>query len=231
MDAFIGVILPFVGDYSPEDWHLCDGALLPVNQYHALFSIIGTKYGGDGVNKFALPNLQGRIIVGYGVSPDSGKSYPMGTRGGAETVQLGVTNLPSHNHAAVFTGSDSSGTITGGSISNGTCNVTVTLPNNATTSAATSNSPANGQYFGQVGTSMSGTKIYSNTTTPNVRLGQESVTASGTVSGSVNGNVSFIPTGTVAVGNTGLGQASSVMQPYQVLNYIICINGIYPIKP
>ena len=66
MDDFIGVVKLFTGNYAPAGWHFCDGSLLPIQQYAALFSIIGTTYGGDGRTNFALPDLRGRVPVGSG---------------------------------------------------------------------------------------------------------------------------------------------------------------------
>src|ERR1700729_490214 len=95
MNPFVGQILMVAFNFAPQGWALCNGQLLPIAQNQALFSLLGTYYGGDGRTTFALPNLQGRVPVHQG----SG-SYFMGASGGVETVTLGVNNLPSHNHPA-----------------------------------------------------------------------------------------------------------------------------------
>ena len=96
-EPFIGSIVIFAGNFAPQGWALCNGQLLPIQQNTALFSILGTTYGGDGKTTFALPDLRGRVPVhpgqGPGLSP-----YNEAQSGGAETVTLTVNQLPSHNH-------------------------------------------------------------------------------------------------------------------------------------
>jgi microcystin-dependent protein len=89
----LGEIVPFAGNYAPAGWALANGQLLPINQNEALFSILGTTYGGDGVTTFALPDLQGRTLLG-----EDGSLYPLGDALGADTTILTVDNLPSHDH-------------------------------------------------------------------------------------------------------------------------------------
>ena len=98
MDAFIGTILPFAGDYAPRDWHICDGTILQVSENQALYSIIGNMYGGTAPTTFALPDLRGRVPVGKGQLP-GGSNYVVGAKGGSETVTLTSNNLPPHTHA------------------------------------------------------------------------------------------------------------------------------------
>jgi microcystin-dependent protein len=98
METYLGQILMVGFNFAPKGWALCNGQLLPIYQNQALFSLLGTYYGGDGRTTFALPNLQGRVPVHQG-NNGSG-NYVMGASGGVETVALGVNNLPSHNHAA-----------------------------------------------------------------------------------------------------------------------------------
>lgn len=96
-EAFIGEIKMFAGNFATRGWALCDGQLLPINQNQALFSILGTAYGGDGETTFALPDLRGRVPVHAGQAPGL-TSYRLGERGGQESVTLTVPNLPAHNH-------------------------------------------------------------------------------------------------------------------------------------
>lgn len=100
-DPFIGEISLVAFSYAPDGWALCDGRLLSVSQYGALYSLIGATYGGDGVSTFALPDLRGRAAVGagagQGLSPISLGSYL-----GQESVQLLQSQLPAHTHAASF---------------------------------------------------------------------------------------------------------------------------------
>lgn len=97
MDPFIGEIIMFAGNFAPRGWALCQGQLLPISQNTALFSILGTIYGGDGRTTFALPDLRGRVAIGQGNGPGLSQR-PLGQRGGAESTVLSVLNLPSHNH-------------------------------------------------------------------------------------------------------------------------------------
>lgn len=97
MEPFIGQIQIFGFNFAPRGWALCDGQLLPISQNTALFSLLGTTYGGDGRTTFALPDLRGRVPVhvgnGPGLSPIS-----WGGRGGAESMTLTSANLPAHTH-------------------------------------------------------------------------------------------------------------------------------------
>jgi microcystin-dependent protein len=105
MEPFLGQIQAFGFNFPPRGWAFCDGQLLPISANTALFSLLGTMYGGDGRTTFALPDLRGRSIVhighGAGLSP-----IVQGQRGGSETVTLTVANLPSHNHSVTATTND-----------------------------------------------------------------------------------------------------------------------------
>ncbi len=97
-DQYLGEIRMFGGNFAPYGWALCNGQLLSISQNTALFSLIGTYYGGDGVTTFALPNLQSRIPLhqgqGVGLSP-----YVIGQNGGTENVTLTSQQMPQHNHS------------------------------------------------------------------------------------------------------------------------------------
>src|SRR5581483_5602433 len=97
MDAFTGEIRAFGFQFTPQDWMLCNGATLPVNQYAALFSIIGNTFGGDGRTNFKLPNIPGTVLNGQGAMP-GGNTYAWGQMGGVETVQLNTATTPAHTH-------------------------------------------------------------------------------------------------------------------------------------
>ncbi|HKE22048.1 MAG TPA: tail fiber protein [Bryobacteraceae bacterium] len=96
-EPYIGAIVLFCGNFAPQGWALCNGQLLPISQYAALFSILGTFFGGNGTNNFALPDFRGRVPVhagqGNGLSP-----YVIGQLAGTENVTLTINNLPSHSH-------------------------------------------------------------------------------------------------------------------------------------
>jgi len=92
----------FGGNFSPRGWAYCDGQLLAIASNTALFSILGTTYGGDGRTTFALPDLRGRAPIHPGTGPGL-STYRLGQRGGNETTILNVTNMPSHSHIAAGT--------------------------------------------------------------------------------------------------------------------------------
>jgi microcystin-dependent protein len=96
-DQFIGEIRLFGLNFAPSGWMMCQGQLLSIRQYTALFSLLGTNYGGDGINTFGLPNLQGRVTVAPGQAPGL-SSYQVGQVGGTTTVQLNQAQMASHTH-------------------------------------------------------------------------------------------------------------------------------------
>jgi len=97
-DPFVGEIRMFAGNFAPRGWALCDGQLLSVSQNDALFSLLGTVYGGDGRTTFGLPDLRGRIPVHAGQGPGLSQRR-LGEKGGQEQVTLNVNEWPSHTHA------------------------------------------------------------------------------------------------------------------------------------
>ena len=102
---FIGQIAMYGFNFAPRGWAYCHGQLLPISQNTALFSLLGTSYGGNGTTNFALPNLQGRVPVHSGSSQGPGLSfYPLGLQTGSENVTLLTTQLPPHTHPVVASG-------------------------------------------------------------------------------------------------------------------------------
>lgn len=105
---FLGEIKIFSFGFAPKGWAMCNGQLMPINQNQALFSILGTTYGGDGRTTFALPNLQGRVPVYVG------KGITLGASGGEQTHTLTLNELPAHTHTPIgSTRSPTSGNPTG----------------------------------------------------------------------------------------------------------------------
>ncbi len=100
MDPFIGEIRMFGGNFAPRGWAFCNGQLLSIAQNTALFSLLGTTYGGDGVTTFALPDLRGRTPIHFGQGPGL-TPRTLGERSGSETVTLTANEMPAHNHAMV----------------------------------------------------------------------------------------------------------------------------------
>lgn len=100
-EPFIGEIRMFGFNYAPKRWALCDGGLVPCQQNPALYALLGTNFGGDGVNDFALPDMRGRVPLHAGTC--AGFDYYRGMKGGAENIPLTTSQMPAHRHAAMGT--------------------------------------------------------------------------------------------------------------------------------
>jgi microcystin-dependent protein len=98
---FLGELRPFTFGFAPKGWSLCDGQLLPISQYNALFALLGTTYGGNGIQTFALPDLRGRVPMHFGSF--GGNTYVQGEIAGEEAVTLTLPEIPQHFHAFVGT--------------------------------------------------------------------------------------------------------------------------------
>ncbi|HEY5223915.1 MAG TPA: tail fiber protein [Microbacteriaceae bacterium] len=98
-DQFLAEIRMFAGNFAPVGWALCDGQILPISQNTALFSLLGTTYGGNGTSNFALPNLQAAMPLGSGSGPGL-TPRGQGEQGGSATVTLLATEMPPHTHLA-----------------------------------------------------------------------------------------------------------------------------------
>ena len=171
-DPFIGEIRIFAGNFAPVGWAFCDGQLLSIAQNTALFSLLGTTYGGDGASTFALPDLRGRVPLHKGTGPGLTTRY-RGQTGGQEQVTLNTSQIPSHNHNLM-----------------------------GSSNAASATSPA-----GNLPGTTSRTRLYSSSSASNVQMDTDAIT------------------------NVGGSQAHDNTQPYLVLNYIICLQGLYPSMP
>jgi len=99
-NVYLGQIVQFGFQFAPVGFAYCNGALLPIQQYSALFSLLGTQYGGNGTTNFALPNLSGRAAIGQFQSAGT-SNFVIGQTGGTENAQLNITNLPAHNHTTL----------------------------------------------------------------------------------------------------------------------------------
>src|SRR5438309_2523217 len=97
-NPFLAEIRIFTGNFAPKGWALCDGQILPLSQNTALFSLLGTTYGGDGKSNFALPNLQGNAPMHPGQGPGL-SLHDLGETGGSQTVSLLDSEIPAHSHA------------------------------------------------------------------------------------------------------------------------------------
>ncbi|WP_297089457.1 tail fiber protein [uncultured Draconibacterium sp.] len=176
MEPFIGQIMMFGGNFAPRGWALCDGQLLSIAQNTALFSILGTMYGGDGRTTFGLPDLRGRVAIHPGTGPGL-STYRQGQKGGVENVTLSVNQIPSHSHGGT-------GTI-----------------------QAASGQPDETSPIGTVPAPLTnGTEGYAETASGAMK-------ADGV---------------TLNIQNTGGSQSHTNVQPYNCVNFIIALQGIFP---
>lgn len=179
MDTYLGTIVPFIGNYAPQDWAICDGSTLQIAQNAALYSLLGTTYGGDGKTTFKLPDLRGRVSVG---ANSANTAYVLGKTGGSETVALTTTQMPAHNHNINVNATQVPSTSHTAQPSGNTVIGTPQLPGRTPVNVA----------------------IYD--TTPNSKVQLNSL----------------------AISQTGSGVGHDNMQPFLVMNYLICISGLYP---
>jgi microcystin-dependent protein len=104
-EPFLGMIIIVPYNFAPRGWAFCNGQILPIAQNTALFSLLGTTYGGNGQTTFALPDLRGRVPNSSGQGPGL-SSYDLGQVGGTESTTLTVNQMPGHNHQVAASGSD-----------------------------------------------------------------------------------------------------------------------------
>ena len=169
MEVFMGTIQSFAFNFAPNGWALCNGQTLAISQYQALFSLIGTYYGGNGQSNFMLPNLQGRLPMGQGNGPGLTPRV-IGEVSGTENVTATLNNLPNHTH-----------TLTGI-----TASTTLQLANPA--SNPTNTPTATNSFIGTSGTGPGAANIYSDQIGASpVPLKGVTTTVSGTVAPTGNG--------------------------------------------
>jgi len=118
-DPFIGQISMFAGNFAPRGWAFCDGQLLPISQNTALFSLLGTTYGGDGRTTFGLPDLRGRVPMHAGSGPGL-SNRPQGQKLGVETNTITTNQMPSHSHAVNAVSEDGNQSVPSGNLPAGT---------------------------------------------------------------------------------------------------------------
>lgn len=220
MEELIGTIKLFAGNFAPHGWLICDGRLLNITQNAALFSIIGTTYGGDGRTTFALPDLRGRVPVGFGQSPGL-SNYSIGEKKGTEIKTLTPINIPSLKGTVDLTALNGTATGTvqqsipveiavpcstagGGSPEPENCVMGVDTSAGMTPYAT---SPETGKFMKPLKTTI---EVNASASLPVVLNG-------GSVNVTINKDASSAP-----VNN---------LQPSLGLNYIICVEGVYPQRP
>jgi microcystin-dependent protein len=148
MEAFLGQIVMFGSNFAPRSWAFCDGQLIAISQNAALFSLLGTIYGGDGRTTFALPDMRGRVPVHPGNG--SGLSqYQLGARGGTENTTLTVANLPAHTHDVRLVDEATEERGEGHYLANGHPNYGSGTPSSTLSREAVANT-GGGQYFNNI---------------------------------------------------------------------------------
>src|SRR3982751_4534886 len=145
---FVAEIRMFAGNFAPTGWALCNGQILPIAQNTALFSLLGTTYGGNGQTTFALPDLRGRSPIGHGQGPGL-SNIDLGEDAGAENTTLTNVNMPMHNHPLLGDPGDASvGTPGGNTLANSGSAQSGGLPIYSSNAPTT---PLNGQSIGSAG--------------------------------------------------------------------------------
>ncbi|MEW9798900.1 phage tail protein [Alteromonas sp. CYL-A6] len=207
-EPFIATVCPVAFNFSPRGWASMQGQLLSISGNDALFSILGTIYGGDGRTTFALPDARGRTIIGAGRGPGL-SDYRLGSKGGSENVTLLISQMPVHSHDATTTLSVETSVMVDGQI-------------HASSGRSTSADPTD-----KVLATASGTntmyRSYS-ASLPTVAMQADSVQVTMPDAGSVSPSANA---GT-AVGFTGAGLPHENRSPYLGINWIISLQGVYP---
>jgi microcystin-dependent protein len=218
-------IVPF--GWAPTGYLICRGQLVSTTQFSGLFSLIGTLYGGNGQTEFGLPNLYGRVPLGFGA--EAGDAYPLASAAGATTATLGIDNLPSHSHDASFTPTTGTESVT---IPATTGDLQVGVAVDATSNAAANATPSTANNM--LSTLFPATsRIYGPTATTNlVPLGGVSASVTGTASTAARTlDIPTVTGGSVAVSPTGGSAPFSILPPSLALNFIIAMQGVYPERP
>ncbi|AZA53262.1 phage tail protein [Chryseobacterium sp. G0201] len=180
MEEYLGTIKMFAGNFIPRGYLACNGAILSIAQNQALYSLLGTTYGGNGTTNFALPNLNGRAPIGSGIA-NTGKSVNLGEVGGAPTTTLLNSNLPTFISQLKISKS----------------NATTASPSSASSIAVSGTT---------VGRDFTAVPSFVDTA-PDTVINAASVTF------------------------TGANVPIENMPPYLGMNYIICVEGIFPSRP
>lgn len=212
MDFFLGGIIQFGGNFPPKDWAFCEGQLVSISENQALYAILSTNWGGDGRTNFALPDMRSRVPIGAGIGIGLSEVI-IGQKGGTENHTLREAQMPSHSHPATFNPITSPGGIS----------ATTTI--NAYNGTGNKNS-ASGNYWA-TGNATSGL------TSLNVENGYADTSDSTMATDAVTVNVTGgggITGGTVTNGASGGNQSFSLMQPSLGIEFIICMQGIFPTR-
>ncbi|MCR9257063.1 MAG: tail fiber protein [Alphaproteobacteria bacterium] len=198
-DSFMGQIIMFGGTFAIQGFTFCSGQLVQISQYSALYSLLGTFYGGDGRVTFGIPDLRGRSPIGRGAGPGLTNFYQVGLFGGLERITLGTAHMPTHHHT--LTGGSS------GSPATGTLQVATDLGNQP--------APATDTYLSQAS---GGTQNFFKPP-----FGSPTLTE---IQGlTISGGGGTVPTTTDDAGGS---QSFPIRDPYLVITFQISLTGLYP---
>jgi microcystin-dependent protein len=250
MDQYIGQLMLFAGNFAPRGWAFCHGQLLSIAQNSALFSLLGTTYGGDGRTTFGLPDLRGRAPIGMGQGPGL-SNITQGEMAGAAAVTLTTAQMPAHSHPVTLAGAQAninttvtaklSGATASGNFPETPLTVTgeVAIPVNTSGGARTNTGDPTKGILGVTDpvtySSASSNGIYSGKGIPmtsgKTKIPQTSLNLP--VSGSVHVPIKTTApvTGTASTAAVGSNSPVSIMSPYLGMNYCIAVEGIYPSRP
>jgi microcystin-dependent protein len=225
MDAYMGSIMLWPISWAPQNWMFCDGSVLQISQYSALFALLGTTYGGNGTSNFALPDLRNIFPMGYAAN---GPSPVLGAKGGAANVTLSANQIAAHVHTVTVT---DPGHVHAVTVPAHTHPFAVPCD---TTGNPTSISPVGGYLSNTSGIDAAIAAAVGSPVTTSATLystngggtmgGGTTGSASGTAGNSANSKTLI---SAVAAANVG-GIPVSTVPPYLALGYIICVYGIYP---
>lgn len=203
MEGYLGVIEALGFSFVPRNYGACAGALIAISQNNALFSLLGTEFGGDGRNTFGLPELRGRVPMGNGTGPGL-PPYRIGQKVGFEEVTLVAANLPSHTHAHAYSGGGAGGDVT----------------LKVSTTGGKKQVPATGDYLAPPGNALGLIQ-------DNLFLTPSEVKSTVAVGGVTGGGGGFNSAG-LSILNTGNSLPFPIVQPGTVVHYCICTQGNYP---
>lgn len=199
---FIGGMCAFGGNFAIRSWAKAEGQLLSISSNTALFSILGTTYGGDGRTSFGLPDLRGRSPIGQGNGPGL-RGYRLGQKGGTETHTLNIAQMPVHGHSAATTTTNTVDTSA------------TTIALRALAGRSTTTDPTNAV----LANSPSRENIYS-TGAPTVDMSINAI--------EMNLSVVVNSTSNTVISNTGGNQAFNIRGPYLSLTWLIALQGVFP---
>ncbi|WP_127124594.1 phage tail protein [Pseudoflavitalea rhizosphaerae] len=181
MEGVLAYVTLFAGNFAPRNWATCEGQILAISSNTALFSLLGTNYGGNGQTTFGLPDLRGRAVVGAGQGPGL-SPYDLGQAGGSENTTLLTSEIPLHTHGIQLAFTPKCSSVNGNT-----------------------GGPANTTYAPL----SSGANAFSGVANAKMKSFDASV----------------------VTGPNGNGQPFSNRNPYLALNYIICLQGVFPQRP